>query len=189
MSDEDLVVAIAKSNDTLLFEVLYDRYAKKVYNKCFGFAKDEEEAKDLAQDVFLKLFVKLNTFKGTSKFSTWLYAFTYNHCVNFVNRDAHKLMEKKSVDSSALEDTIDEEKNEHSFLQMKVDKLALALNAISPEEKMLLLLKYQDFLSIKELESVLGVNESAVKMRLKRARKRLMDTYQNLNTSSYGESF
>ena len=84
LSDEDLINAIVKTNNTLLFEVLYDRYAGLVYNKCFGFAKDEDEAKDLTQDVFLKLFVKLASFKGKSKFSTWLYAFTYNHCVNYV---------------------------------------------------------------------------------------------------------
>ncbi|HNQ27277.1 MAG TPA: RNA polymerase sigma factor [Aquaticitalea sp.] len=186
-SDEDLVAAIAKSNDTLLFEVLYDRYAKTVYNKCLGFAKDEEEAKDLAQDVFLKLFVKLGTYKGTSKFSTWLYAFTYNHCVNFVNRDVHKKMERKSVDSASFIETIEDDDDEQGILQMKVDKLGLALKAISPEDKMLLLLKYQDLLSIKGLETVLGISESAVKMRLKRAREKLMDAYHKLNISSNGE--
>ncbi|TYA89161.1 RNA polymerase sigma factor, partial [Seonamhaeicola marinus] len=54
LSDEDLVKAIVKNNDTLLFEILYDRYSHLVYNKCYGFAKDEDEAKDLTQDVFLK---------------------------------------------------------------------------------------------------------------------------------------
>ena len=70
LSDEDLVEAIVKTNNTLLFEILYDRYANLVYNKCYGFAKDADEAKDLTQDVFLKLFVKLASFKGKSKFST-----------------------------------------------------------------------------------------------------------------------
>ena len=65
-SDEDLVKAIVKTNDTLLFEILYDRYAILVYNKCYGFSKDGDEAKDLTQDVFLKLFVKLASFKGKS---------------------------------------------------------------------------------------------------------------------------
>ena len=70
LPDEDLVKAIVKTNNTLLFEILYDRYATLVYNKCFGFAKDSDEAKDLTQDVFLKLFVKLASFKEKSKFST-----------------------------------------------------------------------------------------------------------------------
>ena len=71
-------------------KLLYDKYAMMVYNKCFGFAKDADEAKDLTQDVFLKLFVKLASFKEKSKFSTWLYAFTYNHCVNYVTRSTAK---------------------------------------------------------------------------------------------------
>ena len=60
---------------------------------------------------------------------------------------------------------------------MKVDKLKVALELISPEEKMILLLKYQDFLSIKEIESVLGLGESAVKMRIKRAKDKLITVY------------
>lgn len=177
-SDEDLVKGIVSSNDTLLFEILYDRYAMLVYNKCFGFAKDEDEAKDLTQDVFLKLFVKLASFKGTSKFSTWLYSFTYNHCVNYVTRNTAKKFEKQAVDYKDIENLSDVE-NDDSFLDMKVDKLKIALELISPEEKMILLLKYQDFLSIKELVGVLGIGESAVKMRLKRAKDKLVTVYTN----------
>lgn len=189
ISDEDLVKAIVATNDTLFFEVLYDRYSKVVYNKCLGFSKNEDEAKDLTQDVFLKLFVKLNTFKGTSKFSTWLYAFTYNHCVNYITRDVHKKMEKKAVDSSFIEDASDDDQQEYSFLQMRVDKLTIALKRIPPDDKMLLLLKYQDFLTIKELESVFGVSESAIKMRLKRAKEKLINVYTKLNQIHHGESF
>ena len=179
LPDEDLVKAIVKTNNTLLFEILYDRYATLVYNKCFGFAKDADEAKDLTQDVFLKLFVKLASFKGKSKFSTWLYAFTYNHCVNYVTRNTAKKFEKQSVDYKAIENLSYHEEDDTSFLDMKVDKLKVALELISPEEKMILLLKYQDFLSIKEIESVLGIGESAVKMRIKRAKDKLKTVYTN----------
>lgn len=178
-SDEDLVEAIVKTNDTLLFDILYDRYAMMVYNKCYGFAKDGDEAKDLTQDVFLKLFVKLASFKGKSKFSTWLYAFTYNHCVNYVTRNTAKKFEKQSVDYQDIENLSEEEDNDHSFLDMKVDKLKEALELISPDEKMILLLKYQDNLSIKEIEDVLGIGESAVKMRIKRAKDKLVTVYNN----------
>tara|TARA_R110000868_G_scaffold19310_13_gene83233 strand:- start:773 stop:1348 length:576 start_codon:yes stop_codon:yes gene_type:complete len=176
-TDEDLVKAIVQKNDTLLFEVLYDRYASLVYNKCYGFARDADEAKDMTQDVFLKLFVKLASFKGKSKFSTWLYAFTYNHCVNYVTRDTAKKFEKKSVDYKDIENISDDEEEDTNFLNMRVDKLKVALEMISPEEKMILLLKYQDFLSIKEIESVLDIGESAVKMRIKRAKDKLVTVY------------
>ena len=178
-SDEDLVKAIVKTNDTMLFEVLYDRYATLVYNKCFGFAKDGDEAKDLTQDVFLKLFVKLPSFKGKSKFSTWLYAFTYNHCVNFVTRSTAKKFEKQSVDYKDIENLSDDEDDDESFLKMKVEKLKVALELILPDEKMILLLKYQDGLSIRDIEGVLGIGESAVKMRLKRAKDKLLTVYSN----------
>lgn len=177
LSDEDLVEGIVKNNDTLLFEVLYDRYSSLVYNKCYGFAKDGDEAKDLTQDVFLKLFVKLASFKGKSKFSTWLYAFTYNHCVNYVTRNTAKKFEKQSVDYKDIENLSDDEDDYNSFLDMRVDKLTKALEMISPDEKMILLLKYQDFLTIKEIESVLDIGESAVKMRIKRAKDRLVTVY------------
>lgn len=176
-SDEDLVKAIVENNDTLLFEILYDRYATLVYNKCYGFARDEDEAKDLTQDVFLKLFVKLASFKGKSKFSTWLYSFTYNHCVNYVTRNTAKKFEKQSVDYKDIENLSEEEDDDKSFLSMKVDKLKVVLELISPEEKMILLMKYQDFLTIKEIEEALGIGQSAVKMRIKRAKDKLVSMY------------
>ena len=179
LSDEDLVKAIVSNNDTLLFEILYDRYDKVVYNKCIGFSKNADEAEDLTQDIFLKLFVKLNTFKGKSKFSTWLYAFTYNHCVNYVNRSTAKKIEQKSVDAENLEDSYYDPVEEESIHKLKVEKLKEALELISPEEKMILLLKYQDYLSIKELKDVFGIGESAVKMRLKRAKEKLINVYTN----------
>lgn len=179
LSDEDLVSAIVKTNDTLLFEVLYDRFATMVYNKCYGFAKDEDEAKDLTQDVFLKLFVKLASFKGKSKFSTWLYAFTYNHCVNYVTRNTAKKFEKQSVDYTDIQNLPEDHDDDSEFSEMRVDKLKKALELVSPDEKMILLLKYQDNLSIKEIVMVLGVGESAVKMRIKRAKEKLLTVYAN----------
>lgn len=179
ITDEDLVKSIVESNDTLLFEILYDRYASLVYNKCYGFARDEDEAKDLTQDVFLKLFVKLGSFKGKSKFSTWLYAFTYNHCVNFVNRNTAKKIEKQAVDYADIENVSDNEIEDNDFLNMRVDKLKKAMNLITPDEKMILLLKYQDHLTINEIETVLDLGQSAVKMRIKRAKAKLIDVYNN----------
>ena len=178
LSDEDLVASIVKTNDTLLFEFLYDRYDQLVFNKCLGFAKDVDEAKDLTQDVFLKLFVKLASFKGKSKFSTWLYAFTYNHCVNYVNRNAARKIQKQAVEVEEIKDISDQE-DDTEIYQMQVKTLKNALNEIPPDDKMILLLKYQDNLSIKEVQEVLKLGESAVKMRLKRAKERLMVVYKN----------
>jgi RNA polymerase sigma-70 factor (ECF subfamily) len=99
--------------------------------------------------------------------------------VNYVTRNTAKNIEKKSVNFSDIE-TISESENDYSFHQMKVDNLKKALELISPEEKMILLLKYQDYLSIKEIENVLDISESAVKMRLKRAKDKLINVYINI---------
>lgn len=187
LSDEELVEAIVKTNDTLLFEVLYDRHATMVYNKCYGFANGVDEAKDLTQDVFLRVFVKLGSFKGKSKFSTWLYSFTYNHCVNYVTRNTAKKIEKKSVSSDSIENIGEEDLDStEAFQNMRVEKLKKVMELISPDEKMIILLKYQDNLSIKELSQALDIGESAVKMRLKRAKEKLIKKYNEY--TKHGES-
>lgn len=174
LTDEELVAEISKTKNTALFGLLYDRFCDVVYNKCYGFASSSDEAKDLTQDVFLKLFMKIDSFRGQSKFSTWLYAFTYNHCVNYVSRDKAKKMSMKSVPAEQYGHLM-VEADDYSLFQLQVSKLKKALELISAEDKMILLLKYQDDLSVKELTQVLGIGESAVKMRLKRAKARVID--------------
>ncbi len=180
LSDEELVEQIVANNDPLLFGKLYDRYAKMVYNKCFGFATSESEAEDLTQDVFLQLFIKLRTFKGRSKFSTWLYSFTYNFCVNYVNRNKQRKMSDQSVQVDETEYKLTEEIPDESLFEMKADKLKKSLALLSAEDKSILLLKYQDGASIKELVTLLELGESAVKMRIKRAKERLLEIYNTL---------
>lgn len=179
LSDNELVHRIVKSNDSQLFAVLYDRHVSTVYNKCYGFASSKEEAQDLAHDVFIKLFVKLRTFKGTAKFSTWLYSFTYNFCVNYVTRNNYKKNEKnieyEIPDSGSNEDT-----SESELFELKAEKLAKAIELINPSDKIILLMKYQDDFSVKEIANSLELGESAVKMRLKRAREKVISVYKNL---------
>ncbi|WP_245668173.1 RNA polymerase sigma factor [Flagellimonas zhangzhouensis] len=181
LSDEELVKQIVATNDPLLFGKLYDRYAKMVYNKCYGFAKSDDEAEDLTQDVFLQLFIKLRTFKGKSKFSTWLYSFTYNFCVNYVNRNKQRKMNDQSVQVDDSEHKLTEEIPDQSLYQMKTDKLQKSLELISAEDKSILLLKYQDGASIKDLVHLMDIGESAAKMRLKRAKERLVEIYNTLD--------
>ncbi|OSY87450.1 RNA polymerase sigma-70 factor [Tenacibaculum holothuriorum] len=182
LSDEELVRKIVEKNDTHLFAVLYDRYAGVVYNKCYGFSKNKEEAQDLTHDVFVRLFVKLRTFKGKSKFSTWLYSFTYNFCVNYVQRNSEKKKEKVTVvtDQIKEEDSEFEEIDDSTLFELKSDKLAKALEMISASDKMILLMKYQDDMSIKEISGALELGDSAIKMRLKRAKEKVVKAYNEL---------
>jgi len=180
LTDEELVRNIVKDNNTLLFGELYDRYSTRVYNKCYGFSKSQKEAEDLTQDVFLQLFIKLASFKGKSKFSSWLYSFTYNYCVNYVNRNRERKISDFSDSISENEPNLHVSENDSELFQMKSKKLKGALALIDPEDKKLLLLKYQDGVPIKELTVLLKISESAVKMRLKRAKARILEIYNKL---------
>lgn len=180
VTDEALVEQIVEKRDPLLFGVLYDRYVKLVYNKCYGFARSQKEAEDLTQDVFLMLFVKLGSFQGRSKFSTWLYSFTYNFCVNYVNRDKGRKMSDKSNSLDEHEMDLPMEVTDEHLLDLQVNKLKQALELMPPEDKSILLLKYQDGVSIKELETVMNLGPSAIKMRLKRAKARVLEIYETL---------
>jgi RNA polymerase sigma-70 factor (ECF subfamily) len=179
LTDEELVSKIVSSKNTGLFEVLYERFSRTIYNKCYSFVNNEEEAKDLTQDIFLKLFVKLSSFHGKSKFSTWVYSFTYNHCVNYVTRNPTRKYEIRLSDSLAIENYSEEIMviNEDFVDNASDVKLNQALNVISLDDKSILMLKYQKNLTIKNIESLLGIGSSAVKMRLKRAKERLAASY------------
>ncbi|MGC1204261.1 MAG: RNA polymerase sigma factor [Flavobacteriaceae bacterium] len=179
LTDEELVEEIIKTKNDILFGILYERFSHIVYNKCYGFTKTKAEAQDLAQDVFVKLYQKLKTFKGRSKFSTWMYSFTYNMCVDYVNKHVLKTVSSEYLELEDL-NHLQIETEDYSLFQLREDTLKKALEIITPEDKMMLLLKYQDDFSIKDIMMVLEISESAVKMRLKRAKARIIEAYNNL---------
>ncbi len=177
LTDSEIIDLIINKKKTDYFQHLYLRYSPIVYNKCIALANDKDIAKDLTHDIFLKVFLNLSNFKGKSKFSTWLYSITYNFCIDFLKKE-HKQNEK-------IEEIIEitDEQNEvyeKQLLEIKVDKLQQVLNSISIENKSILLMKYQDDYSIKEIQEILELSESAVKMRIKRAKAKAIDAYKVL---------
>ena len=182
LSDEVLVELIMRSQDPLLFKVLYERYVFMVFNKCLSFSKNSQEAEDICQDIFLKLLFKIHSFKGTSKFSTWLYSFTYNHCVNYYHRNKVKKFEKNTSNIEQMCDEVIVQASDEDLGQLlMLEKLSEALKLIPLEDKQILMLKYQDFKSIKDLMELYNVGESAIKMRLKRAKEKLLRVYDVVN--------
>lgn len=180
-SDEELVQKIVVGGNAALFGLLYDRYAIKVYNKCHSFVKNKDQAKDLAQDVFLRAYLRLQTFDpNKAAFSTWLYVVTYNLCTNYVTRNKNEHQQNEGKIGKKLQSIESEEVELDEINELNPDKLAIALDAISPEDKALLLLKYQDDTSVKEIQQLLGVSESAVKMRLNRAKLKVVKTYNSM---------
>jgi RNA polymerase sigma factor (sigma-70 family) len=90
LSDEEIVERIIITQDISLVEILYQRYADKVYRKCLSFVKEEASAEDLTHDIFMKLYLNLSSFKQKSKFSTWLYSITYNFCIDHIRKNKKK---------------------------------------------------------------------------------------------------
>lgn len=174
-TDEEIIKAILEEGKTDLFGILYDRYSDKVYRKCLSFVKNEPKAQDMAQDVLLKAFTQLAKFKGTSRFSTWLYSITYNYCVEQYRR-SNRITQVDIDEGPDLADP--EEIAEEELLEARADKLRKALERISVEDKMILLMKYQDDVSIRDLTEHLNISDSAVKMRLARARAKVRDLIQ-----------
>ncbi|MCP4443655.1 MAG: sigma-70 family RNA polymerase sigma factor [Aureispira sp.] len=180
MSDQELIDKYLDSQQQNYFGELYDRYADKVYGKCLSILKDQALAEDAAQDVFTKIFLRLASFNGKSKFSTWIYSITYNYCIDLIRKNKkHKYI--LSVDQENVPEVADKvEVSDAEFLEMEIERLSKILDEISPEDKAILILKYQDGVSIKEISKIVNKSESAVKMQLKRAKAKVRKHHDSL---------
>jgi RNA polymerase sigma factor (sigma-70 family) len=172
LTDEQLVAGFIETQKNLYFEQLYDRYSDKVYRKCLSFVKDDAKAEDFTHDIFMKLVLNLASYKETAKFSTWLYSITYNYCID-QTRVSKKYSEVGLDENYDLADDDDDAE----IAELEAQQLNKAMQQILPEEKSILMMKYQDDLSIKEISDTLDISESAVKMRLLRAKEKLRKIY------------
>ncbi|MFT7588975.1 MAG: RNA polymerase sigma factor (sigma-70 family) [Limisphaerales bacterium] len=176
LSDQEIINLMMESGETDLFGKLYDRYSNKVYRKCLSIMKESNTAQDLVHDIMLKVFVSLPKFQGKSKFGSWVYAITYNKCIDHLrNKQRYKEVELEPDREPSDED--DDEHSYHDVVSIKVSRLIELLWELSEVDRVILLMKYQDELSVQEIEELLQIKSSAVKMRLKRARERLRELY------------
>ena len=178
LSDEDLVLQLQRSMDAERFGVLYDRYVAKVYQKCVGMTRDKDLAHDLTHDIFLKAFVNLTKFDHRSKFGTWLYSITYNYCLDTLRKgQRHR---EEDIDERTQEGIPMDDASEAHLLGMRAERLDHVLTEIDATDRAILLMKYEDELSVVDMQGALGIGESAVKMRLLRARDRAIAKYHDL---------
>jgi RNA polymerase sigma-70 factor (ECF subfamily) len=177
LRDEELIRNILQGKKDQ-FEILYSRYNRKVLDKCFSILKDRDLALEVQQEIFSKVYEKLSGYKGMSSFSSWLYAITYNHCIEYL-RHRKKLHYPEWNRSHELPEIIDEI-DEPDIAGLRFERLTSIMELIHPEEKALLIMKYQDNISIKLIMSTFRISESAAKMRIKRAKARVMYLYKNL---------
>lgn len=184
--DSMLIAKYIDTQNQLYFGELYERYADKVYSKCYTMLKDDGLAGDAAQEIFTKIFLKLSTFNGQAKFSTWVFSITYNYCIDLIRRNK-KFKGTLSTDDDEKNLQIaapQQEMSDAEFLELDLKRLYRAMEDISPEERALLILKYKDNLSIKDLAEMTQKNESTIKMRLKRAKEKVRAQYETLLIST-----
>ncbi len=177
MSDAEVVREYLRTQNQAYFSILYRKYAGKVYGKCLSILKDEDEARDAVQDIFVKIMLNMASFGEKAQFSTWIYSITYNFCIDTIRK---KKKEKTlfSEDIERAPDVPEEEVPDEYLMAMDVKNLKAVLEALPTEDKMVLLMKYQDDMSIKDIADITKKTESAIKMKLKRAKHKAQEIFE-----------
>lgn len=162
-----------KQGDPSAYAVLVDKYKKLAYNVALQLTENREDAEEVAQDAFVKAYQALDTYKGDSKFSTWLYRIVYNTAISRMRK---KKLNTKSIDED-YSTSVNVIATQSSVKKMEVDErkkfINLALERMNGDEKSLLTLFYLEENSVDEVSQVTGLSISNVKVKLHRARKKL----------------
>lgn len=175
LSDEEIVKIILQDGKPNLFSILYERYHKKIMDKCNSLLKNNDLSQNFTQEILTKIYEKLGSFQGKSSFSSWVYSITYNYCIDYL-RLTKNLHYPEYDRKNPLPEIIDVP--EEDLTETQYARLMELLDKLHTEEKAMILMKYQDEMSIKEIASAMRLSESAVKMRLMRARTRLLYLYK-----------
>jgi len=173
IKDDQYYITKITQGDANSFAVLVDRYKDLVYTLAIRMLKNEEEAEEVSQDTFLKVFKSLAKFKGESKFSSWIYRITYNTCLDKIR--------KQKRDPIVV--TIDEfTEHQVNTIDNALDKLVEkehkqliqdCLQLLPSDVGFLLTLYYFEEQSIEEISKVIGISSANVKVKLFRSRKKL----------------
>lgn len=172
LEDLQIVQQLQAQFDSELFAELLRRYEPKALARAKSYLKDEEQAKDIVQEVFIKVYLQIGQYKGEAGFQHWLLSIVNNMCIDFLRREKKRLHQ---LISEELSDTLSDlsELEEELSEELSQDILEQLLEQIPPEDKMILLMKYKENTRIKDIQQLLNLSESAVKMRIKRARSKI----------------
>ena len=162
------------NGDASAFAYLVDNYKNMVFSLAYKMTKNKEEAEEVSKDTFIKAFKNLSNFKGDSKFSTWLYRICYHTTL-----DAIKKNKKNNYTFEINEVTYNQIQSVETILQgierkersVIMDKCLMKL---PDEERSILWMFYYDELSLKEIIEVTNLSEANLKVKLHRARKKLL---------------
>jgi RNA polymerase sigma-70 factor (ECF subfamily) len=176
------IVERAREGDAAAFTTLVHTYRRRVLGTVSRLIGRPEDVEDVAQDVFLRLYESLGQLRHAQIFEPWLYRLTMNAALDYLRRRKRRpesrmsdLSEQQVMAADARVGTeVDREQREQKRVRELMHEL---LGEVSEQDRMLLLLKEVEGLSLKELESVYDVNENALKVRLYRARQRVLKAF------------
>ena len=176
---EATIVRKVLQGDVNAFEKLVTEYEKAVYAIAQRMTGNPEDAADMTQETFIKAYNSLQSFRGDSKFSVWLYRIASNVCLDFLRSRSRKPTVSLSVEDDEGEETeldiADESQSPELLLERGLtrDAVRRGLNALPPDYRQILLLREIQGLSYEEIASALGIDLGTVKSRIFRARKKL----------------
>ncbi len=172
MKDLEVINSYLETQASMCFSVLYSRYASKIYGKCLTILKDEAMAEDATQEIFMKIFLNLSRFEEKARFSTWIYSITYNYCIDYLRRKQKQSNVFSDDEIEKAADVAEDDVSDAALMELEVRQLRNILDEMPPGDRTILLMKYQDDMSIREIAGILNKSESAVKMKIKRAKEK-----------------
>lgn len=168
-SDLDLVLR-SRSGDARAFGMLVDRHQAVVYNLALRMVRDGQDAEDVAQRVFIKVYEKLDRFDPEYKFFSWIYRMTMNESINYVKERRHHV--SLTTEHAATIVAADDESSRDV-----TDSVSLALMELDAEDRGIVIMKHIQGLSYEEIASILEIPQKTVKSRLYSARQRLKQIF------------
>jgi RNA polymerase sigma-70 factor (ECF subfamily) len=191
--EERELVRLAQSGTESAFEELVRRHQNRVYGLVNSILRRREDVEDVAQQVFLKAFVSIKLFDLRAAFSTWLYKITVNECWDYLRKKKVRPLTYESDMSEEQVSRLDgivsaDRPPERADQRAEVkETLEWMLEKLPEHDRELLVLKEIEGFSVQELSEILDLNVNTVKVRLFRARAKLMDVYHR-RTSAGGQS-
>ena len=176
---EAAIVRKVLGGDANAFETLVLEYEKNVFNIALRMTGNSEDAADMTQEAFIKAYNSLQSFRGDSKFSVWLYRIVSNVCLDFLRSKNRRPTVSLSVEDDDGEDAqldvADESQSPELLLDRKLtrDSVRRGLDSLPPDYRQILLLREIQGLSYDEIAQALSLEVGTVKSRIFRARKRL----------------
>jgi len=174
-SDEQLAARLAATGDEVACDQLYRRFRRRVYLWCHGYCHDRDEAVDLTQEVLTKVFTHVDAFDGRSRFSTWVYAITRNHCLGRLSRQATKWRQRlETLEGIDVEDRRCTEELRQAELQGSLERLLTrARSRMADDELEAFVLHHRDGLTVNEITRTLGcTNATGARTLIQNARRK-----------------